>query len=150
MSGLPSLSRPRISWRPLRAVPLVLVLLLATADVAAAAKPPPDTVIDSGPAALAKSTSGSFTFHSTDKTATFTCRLDGSAWVACASSTTFSGLAAGTHNFSVDASAGGIADPPPAPARWTIDLTAPTPPPHLGGSSPPPAPLSLPWAPRAH
>ena len=145
MSGLPSLSRPRISWRPLRAVPLVLVLLLATADVAAAAKPPPDTVIDSGPAALTKSTSGPFTFHSTDKTATFTCRLDGSAWVACASPTTFSGLAAGTHNFSVDASAGGIADPTPATASWTIDLTAPTAPTNLVGSSPTPTSVSLTW-----
>src|SRR5205814_9008012 len=138
MSGLPSLSRPRISWRPLRAVPLVLVLLLATADVAAAAKPPPDTVIDSGPAALTKSTSGSFTFHSTDKTATFTCQLDGSAWVACASPTTFSGIAASTHNLSVDASVGGIADPTPATAGRPLHLTAPPAPPHPLGSRPPP------------
>src|SRR5438552_13731946 len=38
-------------------------------------------------------TTASFTFHSTFSGATFTCRLDGSPFVTCASPTAFSGLA---------------------------------------------------------
>ena len=125
-------------------IPLAVALLLATPGVAAA-KPPPDTVIDSGPATLTKSTSASFTFHSTDRTATFTCQLDGGSFVPCTSPAPYSGLAAGGHNFAVDATAGGVSDPSPATAAWTIDLTPPAAPTNLTGSSPTSTSVALSW-----
>src|SRR6266576_1070333 len=162
MSGLPSLSRPRISWRPLRAVPLVRVFLLATADAAytdstvaagsthtyaveaqdgasnlsapsntvsvttAPPLPAPDTIIDSGPATLTNSTSATFAFHSTIPGSTFTCKLDAGKAGSCTSPKAYTALAAGSHTFTVFATANGLNDLTPAPAPWTIDLTPPS------------------------
>jgi chitodextrinase len=120
-------------------------MLVATADVAAA-KPSPDTIIDSGPATQTNAVTASFTFHSTASGATFVCRLDTSAYVACASPTAFSGLTAGNHTFSVDSTAGGIADPSPATATWTIDLAAPSAPTNLVGTAPSTTSVALTWS----
>src|SRR6476661_7337444 len=107
--------RPRRAWTALRPIPVCLVLFLATAGNVAA-KPTPDTIIDSGPAAATTNTTAAFTFHSNQSPATFSCRLDGSAFVSCASPTAFSGLAVGSHTFYVYATVGGISDPSPATA----------------------------------
>ena len=140
----PSVLRRAIS-RALAPLMVALVALVALAD-AAAAKPTVDTIIDSGPAPLTRSTTASFTFHATDKSATFVCKLDGSAYVACSSPTTLSGLAAGSHTFMVDASANGVSDPTPATTTWTIDVSAPTPPSNLAGTSPTSTSIALTWA----
>jgi len=144
MSGVALLPRPLFSWRTLPAIPVAIAMLLATASVAAA-KQSPDTIIDSGPATQTNALTASFVFHSTASGATFICRLDGSAFVACASPTAFSGLAPGNHNFSVDSSAGGVADPSPATATWTIDTTAPSAPTGLAGTAPSTTSVALTW-----
>ncbi len=123
---------------------VALVAMVALAD-AAAAKPTVDTIIDSGPAPLTRSTTGSFTFHATDKSATFACSVDGSAFAACSNPASVSGLGPGSHKFVVDASANGVPDPTPAIATWTIDVTAPTPPTNLAGTSPTSTSTSLTW-----
>ena len=137
----PALSRPRRAWT---AIPLCLILLVATAGDALA-KPTPDTIIDSGPPASTTNTAAAFSFHSTQSPATFSCRLDGSAFVSCASPTGFSGLAAGSHTFSVYATVGGIPDSSPATATWTIDLTPPSAPAGLSGNASTPTSVSLSW-----
>jgi hypothetical protein len=85
----------------------------------------PDTTITAGPTGSVSSTSASFSFTSTQSGSTFTCTLDGAA-SACTSPTSYSGLTAGAHIFSVAATFQGVLDPSPATRPWTIDNTAPT------------------------
>jgi len=134
----------RRARRLLQSLAIVFGVLIAI-PVTALAKPPPDTIIDSGPAALTNKTSASFTFHSTDKSATFTCQIDGGSYLACTSPGSYSALGAGAHNFAVDATAGGVVDPSPATATWTIDLTVPTAPTNLTATSPSSTSVVLSW-----
>ncbi|MFP5224000.1 MAG: Ig-like domain-containing protein, partial [Actinomycetota bacterium] len=86
----------------------------------------PDTTITSAPSSPTNQTSASFNFTSPEAGATFECSLDGSAFGACTSPQSYSGLAAGSHDFLVRAlDALGNPDPSPASHTWTIDLTAP-------------------------
>jgi len=86
----------------------------------------PETQIDSQPANPSNSASASFSFSSTDLTATFECALDGAAFAACASPQGYSALAEGTHSFAVRAKdAIGNVDSTPAAYTWTVDTTAP-------------------------
>ncbi|MGH3086943.1 MAG: hypothetical protein ACRDSJ_06440, partial [Rubrobacteraceae bacterium] len=81
---------------------------------------PPDTTITSGPPAKTKKTTASFSFAS-EPGATFQCSLDGSAFTACASPKTFTGLSRKKHTFRVRAvDAAGNADPTPASRSWTV------------------------------
>ena len=95
----------------------------------------PGTTITEKPASPAVSPTATFGFTSNDPGATFRCRLDLAAFVACASPITYEGLSPGAHVFMVNASdragnTGGnatyswtvLAPPPPA-------ATPPTPPP---------------------
>ncbi|MGH3033191.1 MAG: Ig-like domain-containing protein [Gaiellaceae bacterium] len=85
----------------------------------------PETTITSAPASPTNQTNASFSFAS-EPGATFQCRLDGSAFAACTSPRTYTGLAAGSHTFEVRAiDTAGNADSTPAAGAWTIDLTAP-------------------------
>ncbi len=124
---------------------LALVVVTALAVPSWAGKPPPDTVIDSGPAALTNGTTASFTFHSTGQSATYVCRLDGGTSTACTSPKGYSGLAAGAHTFSVVSTAGGLVDPSPATSSWTIDLTPPSAPTNLAATTPSPTSVVLTW-----
>jgi hypothetical protein len=85
---------------------------------------PPDVTIDSGPSNPTNSRSASFAFSSTDGTATFACKLDAGSYGACTSPTSYSGIAEGTHTFSVQATdpAGNVST---ASSTWDVDLTAP-------------------------
>ena len=86
----------------------------------------PDTTITAAPASPTSSTSATFAFTAGEGGATFQCRLDGGAWVACSSPTAYSGLAENPHLFEVRALDGiGNADPTPAAHAWTVDTTAP-------------------------
>lgn len=87
----------------------------------------PETAIKSSPGVASKNTA-TFTFTSTEASATFECRLDGAAFAACFTPKTYSGLLAGPHAFEVRAVEAGSRrlDPTPALHRWTVDLTAPT------------------------
>ena len=77
---------------------------------------------------LTNQTSINFQFTAQDLSATsYTCSLDGAAAAACTSPQGYSGLAQGTHNFSVSATDGaGNVSPGPATFQWTINLTPPT------------------------
>jgi hypothetical protein len=81
---------------------------------------PPNTTITAGPSGTANAGSATFSFASTEAGSTFQCRLNGSAWAACTSPTTYSGLAKRTHTFDVRATdAAGNTDPTPASRTWT-------------------------------
>jgi hypothetical protein len=90
-----------------------------TVDTAA-----PDTTITSGPSGTVAGTQATFGFVSTETGGTLECRLDGGAYAACASPRTVSGLAPGTHTFSVRATdAAGNTDPSPATRTWQVQQT---------------------------
>ncbi|MDX6573646.1 MAG: acid phosphatase type 7, partial [Gaiellales bacterium] len=86
----------------------------------------PDTVIDSAPAPISNTRSGRATFHSTVTGATFSCAIDGGVPAPCMSPQTFSGLADGSHTFTVAASVGSATDASPASATWSVDATSPS------------------------
>lgn len=84
-----------------------------------------DTAITAGPARTTTSREATFWFGGTSA-ASFRCRLDGAASAACASPTTYTGLADGVHAFEVTAYDGaGQPDLTPALYAWTVDTTPP-------------------------
>jgi hypothetical protein len=86
----------------------------------------PDTTITAGPSGTVNTDSATFSFTSTISGSSFACTLDNGATTPCASPATYSGLADGSHTFSVAATANGITDATPATRTWTSDLTPPT------------------------
>jgi len=87
---------------------------------------PPDTSIGTGPSGTVASSAASFSFSATETAASFECRLDTGAWVACASPRALSGLSDGSHTWSVRArDVAGNLDPSPATRTWTVDATSP-------------------------
>jgi hypothetical protein len=86
---------------------------------------PPAPTIGSVPASLSNSASASFSFTDTDTTASFLCKLDSGSYAACTSPASYTGLADGSHTFSVEAKdpAGNIG--PATSYSWTIDTTPP-------------------------
>jgi len=81
----------------------------------------PNTSISSGPTGSVSSSSASFAFSAGDAGSTFECRLDGGAWVACASPQSYSSLATGSHTFHVRASdVAGNRDGSPATRTWVV------------------------------
>ena len=117
-----------------RAICLVMVVMvsavlapaLGKTPAFAAPAPAPNTTITAGPATPTNSTSATFSFTSTISGSTFTCKLDTAAAAACTTPKAYSGLAAGSHTFSVYATAAGAVDNSPATATWVVDTTAPT------------------------
>lgn len=94
-----------------------------TFDTAAPAAP----AIASGPGPSppsVASTSAMFTFTG-EALATFLCKLDAGAFVACSSGVAYSGLAQGAHTFQVEAvdQAGNVG--PVTSRTWTVDTTPP-------------------------
>ena len=88
--------------------------------------PPPDTNVDSGPAAISKSSSARFAFSSNETGATFACKLDGGSYAPCSSPVSYGGLANGSHTFAVKATdTSGATDPSSATYSWSIDTTRP-------------------------
>jgi hypothetical protein len=106
------------------------VLFVAGAGTALAADTkPPGTTIGSGPAAGTTAKSAKFTFSSTEANSTFTCKLDGGPWASCVSPKSYSGLAPGSHTFSVRArDKAGNLDATPSMRTWKVTavVTAPT------------------------
>jgi hypothetical protein len=86
----------------------------------------PSTTIDSGPPAATNATTADFTFHADDPLATFECKLDGGAYLACSSPHHVSALAAGSHTISIRASdVDGNVEIPANQRSWLIDQAAP-------------------------
>jgi alpha-tubulin suppressor-like RCC1 family protein len=86
----------------------------------------PDTAINGQPASLSASASATFTFGSADASASFEASLDGVAYAAATSPVSFTGLADGSHTFTVRAvDAAGNVDVTPATYAWTVDTIAP-------------------------
>ncbi|MCE9576359.1 MAG: cell envelope biogenesis protein OmpA, partial [Deltaproteobacteria bacterium] len=86
----------------------------------------PDTTIVTGPGSPTAATSATFTFASTEA-GTFECALDGAAFAACPTPTSFTGLADAVHVLRVRAvDAVGNADGSPATFAWTVDTVGPT------------------------
>jgi hypothetical protein len=78
----------------------------------------PDTTLDS---ATLTGNQLDVSFSSTEPGSRFECRIDGGAFVACASPMRYSGLAAGAHTFSARAiDLAGNVDPTPATRDFTI------------------------------
>jgi len=87
----------------------------------------PDTAITSGPSGTTRQTSASFYFASSESGSRFQCKLDGAAYAACTSPTSYFGLANGPHAFYVRAiDAAGNTDASPAIRTWTVDAKKPT------------------------
>jgi hypothetical protein len=86
----------------------------------------PDTTLLTGPSGTVTDTTGDFTFSSPDATATFECKIDGGAFVACTTPFSTPALADGSHTFTVRAKdLAGNVDATPATRTWTIDTAAP-------------------------
>ena len=91
---------------------------------------PPETILDSGPAAVTGDTTATFTFSADVPGSTFTCSLDGGAFLPCASPAEFFDLGGGAHTLSVVAtSPAGFADETPAEYAWVVEAPADTTPP---------------------
>ncbi len=90
---------------------------------------PPETTIESGPAASTTAADATLSFSSPDAGATFACSLDAAAFATCSSPKTHSGLPVGSHTFRVRGidTAGNI-DPTPATYTWTIEAPVSEPP----------------------
>ena len=88
----------------------------------------PDTTITSGPPSTTSATTASFAFSSNETGSTFQCSLDAAAFTSCASPTSYSGLADGSHTFRVRATdPAGNTDQSPATQTWTVGTTPPPP-----------------------
>ena len=105
---------------------------------------PPETTINSAPAANSNSSTATFEFTSSEAASTFECRIDGSSWKTCTSPHTYNDLDDGEHGFEVRATdAIGNVDPAPATHDWTISLPPSTP----ADGLPPDQPADL-WVPN--
>jgi hypothetical protein len=87
----------------------------------------PETTITSAPPASTGSTDASFELGSSEPGSTFACTLDGAPAQACTSPQAYTGLAAGSHTFTVAATdAAGNTDPTPATHTWVAGATTTT------------------------
>jgi hypothetical protein len=86
----------------------------------------PAASITGGPSGSFSSTSAAFTYSSSESGSTFDCKIDSGSYATCASTgVTYTGLAQGSHTFSVRAhdAAGNVSTA--ATRTWTVDTIAP-------------------------
>src|SRR5439155_9926370 len=69
-------------------------------------------------------TTATFSFTSSQAGSTFSCALDSAAAAACTSPQSYSGLAAGSHSFTVTATDPAGNTSSPVAFSWTINVTA--------------------------
>jgi hypothetical protein len=83
-----------------------------TPIIAPPVPPAPDAAIGSGPVGIIPTSTATFTFGSSDPSATFECSVDGGAFAACTSPVAIGPLANGAHTFDVRArNAAGVVGP---------------------------------------
>jgi hypothetical protein len=87
----------------------------------------PTVAIKSGPSSLTRATTATFGFIADDPTATFSCWVDDATGVPCTSPVTYSGLADGLHEFSVQATSQSGTEGATATWDWTVDTVGPVP-----------------------
>ncbi|HZT84842.1 MAG TPA: Ig-like domain-containing protein [Gaiellaceae bacterium] len=108
--------------------PLSTTMPVTGASYTVDRNPPPAPSIDSGPSSgsLTNSSSASFGFSDGEAAATFLCKLDSGSFTACSSPASYSGLADGSHTFTVEAkdAAGNVSTGNPS-RTWTVDTTPP-------------------------
>lgn len=81
--------------------------------------------IDDGPSGTVKSAAAKFKFSSSEPGVTFECKVDGGNYASCSSPHDVTGLADGSHTFSVRAvDAAGNSSEHPAARSWTVDTSA--------------------------
>lgn len=86
----------------------------------------PDTGIESGPEPLVASSRATFVLTSNEDGVSFECRLDQSAWAACAATAVFPGLSDGAHSLEARAKdRAGNVDLDPVSYGWSIDTVPP-------------------------
>ena len=90
---------------------------------------PPTPVITSMPVNPTNQTDASFSFTDGETGVDFLCQLDGSAFSACTSSTSYSNLSQGSHTFAVKAQDSSGNQSSAASFTWTVNTTTapPTP-----------------------
>ncbi len=87
---------------------------------------PPDTVITTQPDSVINTSNTNFNFEA-DETSTFQCKLDSEAYATCTSPKSYTGLAEGSHTFSVKATDTATnEDVTPAEFTFVVDTQAPT------------------------
>jgi hypothetical protein len=100
--------------------------------------PPPSPTISGGPGngSLSNQSSASFTFNDSESGVTYLCTLDSGAASACTSPASYTGLADGSHTFTVAArdAAGNLSTGNPG-VSWTVDTTPPPKPTIAGPNS---------------
>jgi hypothetical protein len=102
---------------------------------------PPETTIDSSPAAITESRDATFTFSASELNSTFECSLDGVSFAPCTSPAEYAGLTAGSHTFAVRATdLASNQDPTPASFTWTVVPPPDSTPPETAFTSGPASP----------
>lgn len=86
---------------------------------------PPAPSITGAPAATGNNTSATFAFSDAEPGVSWKCTLDGSALASCTNPVTYSGLAEGSHTFTVRAVDAVGNTSAPDTSTWAIDTTAP-------------------------
>jgi hypothetical protein len=86
---------------------------------------PPAPGITSAPADPSNSSSASFAFSDSQTGVSFTCSLDGSAFSACTSPQSYTGLTDASHTFQVNALDAGGNTSAASAYSWTVDTTPP-------------------------
>src|SRR4051794_6212875 len=95
-------------------------------DITFSPEAQPDTEIVSAPAPVMRSGDASFLFVGNQPDSRFDCSLDGATSVPCRPPVAYSGLAAGTHTFTVAMrDRFGTPDSTQAAYTWTVDLSPP-------------------------
>lgn len=91
---------------------------------------PPDTAVVTSTPDITTATGAAFTFTSSESSPTFECKLDSAAFAPCNSPKSYTGLAVGSHTFSVRAKdVAGNQDASPATYTWTVNAPDNPPPP---------------------
>jgi hypothetical protein len=104
----------------------LLGVLSAVAGIALAKSGPSAPSITAYPPNPTASTSAAFSFSSSQSAVTFLCSLDGSAYTACSSPTSYTALTSGSHTFAVEARDASGNTSSATSYSWIIDTAPPT------------------------